>query len=64
MKVLLTILAVLMIAPVLVLIGIALGPAILVMLFIFGIALMVIALGWLIDKAMWHHSQRTSAPSQ
>jgi hypothetical protein len=39
-------------------VGIALGPAILVLLFIGGIALMVIALGWLVDRAMWHPSHR------
>jgi hypothetical protein len=54
MKVLLTILAVVMLTPVLFLVGIALGPVILVLLFIGGIALMAIALGWLVDRATWH----------
>jgi len=63
MKVLLTIVAVVLMAPVVFLVGIALGPAFLVLLFIGGIALMTIALGWLIDRAMWHHSHRTRVPS-
>ena len=57
-KVLLTILAAVLLAPLVVLVGIALGPAILVLVFIGLIALMVIAVGWLIDTA-WHHSRRT-----
>ena len=64
MKVLLTILGVLLMAPLVVLVGVALGPAILVVLFIVGIALMVIAMGWLVEKATWHHSRRTRVPSQ
>ncbi len=41
----------------LVLVGIALGPAILVLLFIGGIALCVIAGVWLVARAREHHEQ-------
>jgi hypothetical protein len=58
MKVLLAILGVMLMTPVLFVVGIALGPAILVLLFIGGIALMVIALGWFVDRALWHPSRR------
>jgi len=63
MKVLLTILALVLVTPVVFLVGIALGPAILVLLFIGGIALVVIALGWVVDRAEWHHSRRAHETS-
>ena len=59
MKVLLTIFAVLLMAPVLVLVGIAMGPAALVILFIVGIALIMAGLVWLVDIARSHHARRT-----
>jgi hypothetical protein len=61
-KVLLTILAVVVMAPVLLLIGIALGPAALVILFIVGIALIMAGLVWLVDRAKSHHARRTRVP--
>ena len=51
MKVLLTILAVVLLLPVLLIVGIALGPAALVLLFIAGIALVTVGLYRLVDKA-------------
>lgn len=51
MKVLLTILFVVLALPVLLVIGIALGPAALVMLFIVGIALVTVGLLRLVDRA-------------
>lgn len=62
MKVLLTILAVVLMAPVLLLVGIAMGPAALVILFIVGFALMWSALFWLVDRAKSHHARRTRVP--
>ena len=59
MKVLLTIFAVVLISPVLVLVGIGLGPAALVMLFIVGIAVIMAAPVWLVDRAWSHHARRT-----
>ncbi len=59
MKVLLTIFAVVLMAPVLLLVGIAMGPAALVMLFIVGIALIMAAPVWLLDRAWSHHARRT-----
>ena len=59
MKVLLTIFAVVLISPVLVLVGIGLGPAALVMLFIVGIAVIMAAPVWLFDRAWSHHARRT-----
>jgi hypothetical protein len=56
MKVLTAIAALVLAAPVVILVGIAAGPAILVLLFIGGIALVTVALGWMVDRAMWHHS--------
>ena len=56
-KVLLTIFAVVLMAPVLLLVGIALGPAALVMLFIVGIALIMAAPAWLIETARSHHAR-------
>ncbi len=51
------ILAFLLVVFALVLVGIALGPAILVLLFIGGIALCVIAGMWLVGSAREHHEQ-------
>ena len=62
MKVLLTILAVVLVAPVVLLIGIALGPAALVMLFIVGFALIMAGMVWLVDRAKSHHARRTRVP--
>jgi hypothetical protein len=59
MKVLLTIFAVVLMAPVLLLVGIGLGPAALVILFIVGIALIMAVPVWLVDRAMSHHARRT-----
>ena len=59
MKVLFTIFAVVLMAPVLLLVGIALGPAALVMLFIVGIALIMAGPVWLVDRATSHHARRT-----
>jgi len=53
-KVLLTILFVVVALPVLLVVGIALGPAALVMLFIVGIALITIGLLRLVDRARPH----------
>jgi hypothetical protein len=61
-KVLLTILAVVLMAPVLLLVGIALGPAALVILFIVGIALIMAGPVWLVDRARSHHARRTPVP--
>ena len=61
-KVLLTSLAVVAMAPVLLLIDIALGPAALVILFIVGIALIMAGLVWLVDTANSHHARRTRVP--
>ena len=62
MKVLLTILALVLMAPVILVVGIALGPAILVMAYIGGIAMVVIALGGLVDRARSHRSRRMRVP--
>ena len=59
MKVLLTIFGVVLISPVLVLVGIGLGPAALVMLFIVGIAVIMAVPVWLVDRAWSHHARRT-----
>jgi hypothetical protein len=59
MKVLLTFVAVVLMVPVLLLVGIALGPAALVMLFIVGIALVMAAPVWLVDRARSHYARRT-----
>ncbi len=58
MKVLLTILAVVLAAPVVLIIGIALGPAALVMLFIVGFALIIAGMVWLFDSARSHQARR------
>lgn len=62
MKVLLTILAVVLMAPVLLLVGIALGPVALVGLFIGGFALIWGALFWFVDRAKSHHGRGTRVP--
>lgn len=62
MKVLLTILAVVLAAPTLLLVAIALGPAILVIVFIAGFALIITALVWLVESAKSHHAHRTRVP--
>ena len=54
MNVLLTILAVVLMAPVLLLVGIALGPAALVILFVVGIALITTGEVWLVGRARSH----------
>lgn len=51
MKTMLAILAVILMLPVLVVVGIALGPAALVLLFIAGFGLIIAGLGWLFDVA-------------
>jgi hypothetical protein len=51
------ILAGLLLAIVLVVVGIALGPAILVLLFIGGIAACVVAAVWIVASAREHHEQ-------
>jgi predicted MFS family arabinose efflux permease len=58
MKVLLTIFAVVLMAPVLLVVGIALGPAALVILFIVGIALIMAVPVWLVERARSHHARR------
>ena len=62
MKVLLTIFAVVLMAPVLLLVGIAMGPAALVILFIVGIALIMAGPVWLVYGARWHYARRTPVP--
>jgi len=62
MKVLLTIFAVVLMAPVLLLVGIALGPAALVILFIVGIALIMAGPVWLVDRARSRYARRTPVP--
>jgi hypothetical protein len=61
-KVLLTIFAVVLMAPVLLLVGIALGPAALVILFIVGIALIMAVPVWLVDTARSHYARRLRVP--
>lgn len=63
MKVLLAIPALVLVTPVVLLVAIALGPVILVLLYIGGIALMVMALAWVIERATWHHSRSAREPS-
>lgn len=62
MKILLTIFAVVLMAPVLLLVGIALGPAALVILFIVGIGLIMAGPVWLVDRARSRHARRTPVP--
>ena len=64
MKVLLTIFAVVLMAPVLLLVGIAMGPAALVILFIVGIALITAAPVWLVYRVRSHYERRTPEPPQ
>ncbi len=59
MKVVLVILGAVLAAPVVLVVGIALGPAALVMLFIGGFALIVCGLGLLIERAGLRHTHRT-----
>lgn len=54
MKVVLAVLGLFLLLPVLILVGLALGPAILVMLFISGIALVTVGLAWMLDRARTH----------
>jgi hypothetical protein len=54
MKVVVGVLAFLLLLPVLILVGIAMGPAILVILFISGIALVTVGLAWLLERASVH----------
>jgi hypothetical protein len=51
-----TTLAVVLVSPILLLIGIALGPAALVILFIAGFAFIVSGLIWVVDRAIVRHS--------
>jgi hypothetical protein len=62
MKVLLTIFAVVLMAPVLLLVGIAMGPAALVISFIVGIALITAAPVWLVYRVRSHYARRTRVP--
>jgi len=49
-------------APVLLLVGIALGRAALVILFIVGIALIMAGPVWLVGRARSHYARRTRVP--
>lgn len=62
MKVLLTIFVVVLMAPVVLLVSIAMGPAALVILFIVGIALIMAGPVWLVDRARSHNARRTPVP--
>ena len=63
MKVLVTIFAVLLVAPVVLLVSIAMGPAALVILFVVGIALIMAGPVWLVDRARSYiTSRRTPVP--
>ncbi len=62
MKVLLTIFVVVLMAPVVLLVSIALGPAALVILLIVGIALIMAVPVWLVDRARSHEARRTPVP--
>ena len=53
-KVVVSVLGFLLLLPVLVLIGIASGPVMLVLLFISGIALVTVGLLWMFDRARTH----------
>jgi thiosulfate reductase cytochrome b subunit len=61
-KVLLAILALVLAVPVVLVVGIALGPAILVIVFIAGFALIIAALTWLVESAKSRHERRTRIP--
>lgn len=54
MKVVAAVLGFLLVLPVMLLVGVALGPAILVILFISGIALLTVGLLWMLDRARTH----------
>jgi predicted MFS family arabinose efflux permease len=62
MKVLFTIFALLLMAPVVLLVSIAMGPAALVILFIVGIALVMAGPVWLVDRARSYNARRTPVP--
>lgn len=62
MNVLLTILAVVLMAPVVLLVGIAMGPAALVILFLVGIALITAGVVWLFYIARSHYARHTRVP--
>jgi len=62
MKVLFAFLMAVLMLPLLLVIAIALGPAILVMLFIAGFALIGVGLAWLAETARSHHARRTRVP--
>jgi hypothetical protein len=54
MKLVVAILGFLLVLPMVILVGMALGPAILVILFISGIALITVGLAWMLDRAKTH----------
>jgi hypothetical protein len=60
--ILFAILAVVLATPALLVVGIALGPAILVIVFIGGIALVTIAVMWLVASLWSRHTRRTRVP--
>ena len=62
MRVLFTIFALLLMAPVVLLVSIAMGPAALVILFIVGIALVMAGPVWLVDRARSSEAGRTPVP--
>ncbi len=62
MKVLFTIFVVVLMAPVVLLVGIALGPAALVILFVGGIALIMAVPVWLVDRARSRYARRRPVP--
>ena len=62
MKVLLTMFAVVLMTPVLLLVGIAMGPAALVILFIVGIAVIMAGPVWLVERWRSHYARRTRVP--
>lgn len=62
MKVVLTVFAAVLMAPMLLLVGIALGPAALVMLYIVGIALIMAGPVSLVDRERSHYQRRTRVP--
>jgi hypothetical protein len=53
-KVVVAVLGFLLALPVLLLVGLALGPVALVILFISGIALVTVGLVWMLDRARTH----------
>ena len=62
MKVLFTIFVVVLMAPVVLLVSIALGPAALVILFIGGIALIMAVPVWLVDRARSYEARHRPVP--